>query len=277
MKDLHIVYVNFHRKDDIIGSIASVRADVRDCAFDVQITIVDNSNNADGIRESLPAGVQYLNPGVNLGFGRANNLGFQATPARYYFSLNPDTLFIPDGKTIERLIRFMDERTTIGAVGPRLQHMDGSTQQSCYRFDLASILIKPLKQINLENRYAWVKKHTDKLLMLDFDHNSTRPVDWVLGAALMVRQEAIDAVGWYDDRFFMYLEDADWCRRLWEKHWSVYYVHDIVIRHRHARGSAQVPGIFRALVKNKLARIHMKSWFQYLWKWRGKHHEVKAV
>jgi GT2 family glycosyltransferase len=81
----------------------------------------------------------------------------------------------------------------------------------------------------------------------------------------------VDKIGWFDDRYFMYLEDADWCRRMWEANWPVYYVHDIVIMHMHARGSSKVPGIFQALFKNKLARIHMMSWFKYLWKWRNNH------
>ena len=68
----------------------------------------------------------------------------------------------------------------------------------------------------------------------------------------------------------MYAEDSDWCRRMWEAYWPVYYVHDIVIKHAHGRGSAKVPGIFKALIKNKLARIHLSSWLKYMWKWRGK-------
>lgn len=277
MKDLNIVFVNYHMRDDILAAIASVRADIANSTYDVAINVVDNSNNADGIENELPSSVSYMNPGTNLGFGKANNLGFQRTPARYYFSLNPDTLIPQDSKVIDRLIAFMDANKDIGCIAPKLKHMDETTQLSCYRFNLSSILIKPFKQLRLDEKYAWVQKHTDKLLMKDFDHNTTQPVDWVLGAAMIVRQEVVDEIGWYDDRFFMYLEDADWCRRMWDANWSVYYVHDIVIKHRHSRGSAKVPGLFRALFKNKLARIHTASWFKYLWKWRGKHKYVRTV
>lgn len=270
MKDINIVFLNYLMKDDIVNAVASVLADIKDCPYDVQITVADNSENKDGICEALPAGIKYIDCGGNVGFGRGNTIGFQATPARYYFALNRDTIIPENSRTIERLIKYMDEHPKIGCIGPKLLNMDGTLQYSCYRFDLPSILIKPLKHIHFDEKYKWVKKQADKLEMKDFDHNKTQPVDWVLGAAMIVRQEVVNDVGWFDDRYFMYLEDCDWCRRMWEASWPVYYVHDIVIKHMHARESAKVPGIWKALVKNKLARIHLMSWLKYLLKWRGK-------
>jgi GT2 family glycosyltransferase len=275
MKDINIVFLNYLMKDDILRAADSVLKDTVNCSYDVQITVADNSKNQDNIREALSEKfgdkVKYVDCGGNIGFGAGNTVGFKAVPARYYFALNRDTIIPEDTKVIERIVKFMDDHPKIGCIGPKLLNMDGSLQFSCYRFDLSSILIKPFKQINWDKKYAWVKKQADKLEMKDFDHNETVPVDWVLGAALIVRQEVVDKIGWFDDRYFMYLEDADWCRRMWEANWPVYYVHDIVIMHMHARGSSKVPGIFQALFKNKLARIHMMSWFKYLWKWRNNH------
>ncbi len=85
-----------------------------------------------------------------------------------------------------------------------------------------------------------------------------------MGSAMIARKEATDEVGFFDDRYFMYMEDSDWCRKMWEAGWPVYYAHDIAIYHAHARESAKIPGIFKALVKNKLARIHLQSWIKYL-------------
>ncbi len=273
MKDINIVFLNFLMKDDIIRAADSVFKDIASCQYDIQVTVADNSENKDKIKEALGEKfgdkVKYIDCGGNIGFGAGNTIGFKATPARYYFAINRDTIIPENSKVVERIIKFMDEHPKIGCIGPKLLNMDGTLQYSCYRFDLPSILIKPLKQINFDKKYSWVKKHADKLEMKDFDHNETRPVDWVLGAAMVVRQEVVDEVGWFDDRYFMYLEDADWCRRMWEANWPVYYVHDIVIMHMHARASAQVPGAFRAFFKNKLARIHFVSWLKYLWKWKG--------
>ncbi|MBP7992247.1 MAG: glycosyltransferase [Candidatus Magasanikbacteria bacterium] len=274
MMDLNIVFVDLKMRDDILRAIRSLKADLIGSSLNVQITVSDNTGNIDGIKEVLSAEfpeVTYIDCGGNVGFGKGNTIGFKATPARYYFALNRDTLIPENSHTLERIVVYMDEHPEVGAMGPKLVNLDGTLQYSCYRFDWPAILIKPLKQINWDEKYEWVRKYTDWLLMKDFDHNHTRPVDWVLGAALVVRQEVVDAIGWFDERYLAYLEDADWCRTMWEHHWPVYYVHDIVIQHAHARDSAKVPGIFRALVKNKTARIHLSSWLKYIWKWRGRY------
>lgn len=280
MKDINIVFVNYLCKDDIMQALDSLLRDIHNCPYSVQITVVDNSENKDGMKESLTEKfpqVVYVDPGGNVGFGKGNTLGFKAGEAKYYFALNRDTVIQENSHTIERLIQFMEAHPKIGCIGPKLLNMDQTLQYSCYRFDLPSILIKPLKQINFDKKYKWVKQRTDHLLMADFDHNSNRPVDWVLGAAMMVRGAVAEQLGWFDERYFMYLEDADWCHRMWEAGWPVYYVHDIVILHRYARDSAKVPGIFKALFKNKLARIHLVSWIKYLWKWRSQNRYYKTI
>lgn len=274
MKDLNITLVNYYYKHDIPEALRSVFKDLKNCPYTVQVTVVDNSNNQDGIgkvlHDEFPE-VCYINAKENVGFGKGTSLGFKQTPARYYFALNRDTIIPEDTRVIERMIRFMDEHPKIGCIGPKLVYMDGTLQPSCFRFDQQSMLVKPFKQLSWDKKYQWAQRITSRLSMEDFDHQATRAVDWVLGAAMMVRHEVVEKIGWFDDRYFMYLEDCDWCKTMWEAGWPVYYVHDIVIKHRHARESAKVPGITKALLKNKLARVHLMSWFRYLWKWRGSH------
>jgi len=278
MKDINIVFLNYLMKDDILRAVDSLILDIKNSQYNIQIIVTDNSENKDNIKEELAEKfpeVKYIDCGGNIGFGAGNLKGFKSCEARYYFALNRDTIIPENSRTIDKIIEFMDSHPKIACIGPKLLNMDGSLQYSCYRFDLPSILIKPLKQINLDKKYKWVKKHADNLIMKDFDHNETRPVDWVLGAAMVVRKEVVEDIGWFDDRYFMYLEDCDWCHRMWEKNWPVYYVHDIIILHAHARESAKVPGLLKAIFKNKLARIHAKSWIKYLWKWRGNHKYYK--
>jgi len=274
MKDLNVVFLNHNCKEDILKAVNSALQDRANSSYSIQLTVVDNSQNQDGIKESLillHPDILYVDSGKNVGFGQGNVIGFKAVPSRYYFALNRDTLIPENSKVFDRLISFMDTHPKIGCVGPKLVNMDGTLQHSCFRFDLASLFIKPLKQINWNKRYKWVKKHTDQLLMTDFDHNETRPVDWVLGAAMMVRAEVVESIGWFDYRYFMYLEDCDWCKTMWEAGYPVYYVHDVIIKHKYTRESAKVPGPIRALIKNKLARIHLVSWIKYMWKWKSSH------
>ncbi len=274
MTDVTVVFVNYKMKADILRAAAAVITDLKNSTLKVEIVVVDNSDNVDGLKEALlqtlPS-VRYLDAGGNVGFGKGNTLGFKAYPAKYYFALNRDTDIQPGAHVIERLAAYMDAHPLVGICGPKLIYPDGRLQYSCYRFDLPSLLVKPFKQTRLQQTLPLIKSLVAKLQMVDFDHASTRPVDWVLGAALFVRGEAIQEVGWFDDRYFMYLEDCDWCRSMWEKGWQVHYVHDIEIVHVHERESAKVPGIFSAVIKNKLARIHGASWLRYLAKWLFKH------
>lgn len=274
MTDVTVVFVNYKMKADILRAAAAVLFDLKNSPLSVEVVVVDNSQNTDGIREALNhtlPNVRYLDAGGNIGFGRGNTLGFKAFPAKYYLALNRDTDIGPDTKAIERLVHFMNTNPLVGICGPKLVYPDGRLQYSCYRFDLPSLLVKPFKQTRFQQTLPVVRNLVSRLQMTDFDHSSTRPVDWVLGAALFVRGEAIQEVGWFDDRYFMYLEDCDWCRTMWEKGWKVYYVHDVEITHVHERESAKVPGILSAVIKNKLARIHGVSWLRYLAKWLFKH------
>lgn len=274
MNDITIVFVNYKTKEVVLKAIDSVRIDISGCPYKVQVVVVDNSQNYDSIKEVIAESykeVLFVDAGENIGFGAANTLGFKHSPARYYFALNPDTIIPHDSKTVKKIVEFLDENPKIGCIGPKLINIDGTAQKACYRFDFWSIASKPFKQINLDKKFVQAKKFADRLLMADFAHNETRPVDWVLGAAMVVRREVVEDIGWFDKRYFMYLEDCDWCKTMWEHGWPVYYVHNIVIHHQYARESARIPGSINALLKNKLARAHLKSWMQYLWKWRGKH------
>lgn len=270
MKDLNIILLNYFTKDDILRAVESVFRDAEEIPYDIAVTVADNSGNKDGLRDALAKNFPqalYVDTGGNVGFGQGNNRGMAACSARYFFVLNRDVVIPPGKKTLERCIRFMDDHPRVGAMGPKLLNMDGTLQYSCYRFDTPSLAVKPLRQLRLDRRYRWAGERLDRLLMKDFDHAGTQPVDWVLGAAMMVRHEAAQEAGMFDPRYFMYMEDCDSCRAMWEAGWPVYYVHTIEIFHAHARESARVPGL-RSLLKNRLARIHLASWLKYIWKWR---------
>lgn len=271
MKDVNIVIVNYLRKEEIFKNLDSLFNDLVNTFLDVQVILVDNSLNKDGIKEDLKnrfEQVLYLNPGENLGFGKGNNFGFKEIQARYYFALNPDIIFLQSGRVVEKMVEFMDKNQQIGCIGPKLVNTDGTVQNSCYRFNFSSIFIKPLRHSG-EDRLKFIKKHVDNLVMRDFEHNTVTPVDWVLGAALFARAEAIKKAGWFDERYFMYLEDADLCHKMWNANFPVYYVHHIILEHKHKRESAKVSGVVKGFLKNKLARVHLVSWVKYIWKWRN--------
>ena len=191
-----------------------------------------------------------------------------AVEASYYFVLNPDTEFPAGQNFLRKIFDFMEKNRRVGIAGPKILYPDGSLQYSCYRFPS---FWQPVFSRTKLGQSGRGKAVADNFLMKDFDHNSTWPVDWVMGSAMFVRKTALDQVGGFDDRFWMYAEDSDWCRRMWEKGWAVYYVHDVHLRHAHGRASAKVPGVLNAMLRNRYARVHLWSWLKYFWKWRGNH------
>ncbi|MBI4117704.1 MAG: glycosyltransferase [Parcubacteria group bacterium] len=273
--DLNIIYVNYRMKDDILLSLQSLLGDISKSSYSIHIQVMDNSDNIDGIalalKEQFPA-VQYTKMEKNLGFGHATNLGIaQAYQSRYHCALNPDTLIPENSATIDGLIRYMDTHPQVGVAAPKILNMDGSLQYSCFRFNLSSILTKPFRQLTWYKKFRVFSDAVDHYLMADFDHGENRPVDWVMGSAMIISGQAIKKIGGFDTRYFMYFEDCDLCHRMWNHGYEVHYAHDIAIKHRHGRESAKVPGIIRALCINSMARVHTKSWFSYLWKWRKRH------
>ena len=270
MKDINIVIVNYKMKENIEKCLSSLFQDLDGSTLDVQVVVVDNSPQ-DGLgnilKEKFPQ-VLYVEQTGNVGFGKSQNRGMKAVEAKYYFALNPDTILHVGQKTLDRFYAFMENNPKVGMSGPKLLYPDGTLQYSCWRFP-------PFFQPFYQRTKLGKTKHGEKRVayhhMKDFDHNHTMPVDALMGSAMFVRKEAIDRVGMFDERFFMYYEDIDWSLRMWESGWPVYYLHDVVLTHIHGRGSAKIPGVFRALIKNKLARIHVTSWFKFLLKWRGNH------
>lgn len=198
----------------------------------------------------------------NNGFGAGNNLGFAAAKGNYYLVLTPDVAVFPG--TVESLVRYLDEHPTVGIVAPRLINPDGSTQISAYRFPsflMAVFRRTPFGKLPIGRRLL------KKYLMSEWDHRDTRAVGWVLGAVFMTRREVMTTLQGFDEKFFLYVEDTDLCRRCWMAHWEVHYLHSAEMVHYHKRESAENPGLRGFL--SYPTRMHVRSWFHYFTKFRG--------
>lgn len=270
MYDILITMVNTNERDLIDKCLASMYEDTKDAGLEVGVVIVDNHSQEEiepMLKEKYPE-VKLIRQEKNEGFGKSHNKAMSSEQAKYYFVLNPDTLFKKGQNMLRKMFDFMESNEQIGMIGPKIIYPDGSIQYSCYRFPT---FLQPVYSRTKLGRSGNGKKIADHFLMKDFGHDKTVPVDWVMGSAMFARKEAIDDAGMFDDRFWMYAEDSDWCRRLWENHWPVYYFHEVTIEHIHRRASADVPGVVNALIKNRYARQHLRSWMKYFWKWRGNH------
>jgi lipopolysaccharide/colanic/teichoic acid biosynthesis glycosyltransferase len=155
------------------------------------------------------------------------------------------------------MVSFMDATPDAGIIGPKLVFEDGNLQYSCRRFYNWRVLI--LRRTFLGKVFPNARAARDHL-MLDYDHATPRKVDWLLGACLLVRREAVESVGLMDERFFLYFEDVDWCYRMKQEGWAVYYYPDAIVVHSYARDSAQK-------VINRSFIAHLASLIRYYEKW----------
>ena len=227
MAAIDIIIINYNSTDQLLQCLDSVRRTLG--AHQAEILVVDNasSDNAEKIRVLFPA-VQLIQNQTNLGFARAVNQGIQQGNSPYVMLLNPDTLMSDD--FFSKSLEFMDQHPDVSIMGPKILDPDGSVQGSARSFPtpLTAIFGRTslLTKLFPSNPFS-----RQNILTINSDSGTIKAVDWVSGACMVVRRKAIDVVGMMDERFFMYFEDADWCKRMWEAGWKVIYNPGISITH----------------------------------------------
>ncbi|MBW2354286.1 MAG: glycosyltransferase [Deltaproteobacteria bacterium] len=216
---LDIVIVNYKSTDYLIGCLNSIFDAAH--GIDVKVWVEDNASTdqVDRVSTRFPS-VRLKKHHRNLGFARAVNNGISHGSAPYVLILNPD-IIIQEG-FFDLALEYMARNADTGVMGPRICNSDGSVQGSARSFPnlltalfgRRSILTKifPNNPITRENILT---DRSDGVTPID--------VDWVSGACMLARRAAIEDVGAMDPRFFMYWEDADWCRRMRQKGWRVVY------------------------------------------------------
>jgi GT2 family glycosyltransferase len=173
--------------------------------------------------------VQVIANRQNLGFAGANNQGIRASQGAYILLLNSDTI-VPDG-TLSTLLSYMAANPSVGAVSPRLVRPDGTPQPFAFGND-------PTPGYLLRRTFA--AKLLDKSLH-DWGTDEAVEVDWVSGACMLVRREAIEQAGRLDEQMFMYFEDNEWCLRMRQKGWKIVYYPAVSIIHLGGQSLKQNP------------------------------------
>ena len=230
-----------------------------------EIIVVDNNSN-DSIGEILNwqyKDVKFIQNEKNLGMGAGNNVGIRKTKGKYIAIINPDIIVFKD--VFIKMYEYMEKNKKAGIIGPQQLSPDKSIQYSCYRWHK---LLSPVYRRTPLEKFNFAKKDINRLLMKDFNHKETREVNWLLGSFCFCRAESLKQVGFFDERFFMYFEDTDLCRRFWNKNWSVVYFPEVKVIHNHARESAQVA--WYKFFTNSVTMYHIKSWIKYNIKWKFK-------
>jgi hypothetical protein len=234
--DLSIVVVNWNVRELLRRCLSSVYR-AAGASLELEVIVVDNAST-DGSVAMLGEGfpqVHLIANDENLGFTKGNNQAIAQSQGRYVLLLNPDTEVV--GDALSTMVQYLEAHPRVGVLGPQLLNPDGSVQSSRRRFPtLATAFLEStvLQQWFPHNR---VLEH---YYIRDRGDDEVQEVDWVVGACLLARRQAIEQAGLLDEGFFMYSEEMDWCRRFKEQGWQAVYLPKAQVIHHEAKSSEQV-------------------------------------
>ena len=274
MCDLGIIIVSWNVSALLERCLNSIFAS--EGAFQYRVVVVDNASSDDSVEmiNSRYQQAELLTNETNVGYSAANNMGLRALGftgsewprPRYVLLLNPDTELPPNA--IFDMLRYLEERPSIGAAGPQLILPDGSLDLACRRsFPSPSVSFWHFTGLA---RCFPRNQRFGRYNMTYVDPDQDIEVDSVVGAFMMVRAEAIAATGLLDERFFMYGEDLDWAYRIRQVGWQIRY-NPLVIVHHVKRASSQQSArarreFYRAMLLfyQKHYRQQTVFWLHYL-------------
>lgn len=223
--ELSIVVVTYNSRRHVRDCLESIQRTAG--GIDHEVIVVDNASQdgtQDIIRNEFPKTHLIANP-ENLGFARASNQGITPSQGRHILLLNPDTVVLP--KTLATLLKEMNQSPETGLLGCRLLNPDRSLQLSFgYEVNIWNEVVRKIVFNLWENHrfppVGWILRSL---------HSRKREVAWVKGACMLLRRQALLDVKLMDEAFFMYLEDADLCRRVRQSGWQVRYTPEAEVIH----------------------------------------------
>lgn len=243
-----------------MAAVQSVQA----AALETEIFVVDNDSGepyASELQAALPLGVTFVAAERNGGFGYGHNIAFlKAAPSNYYLVLNPDVRVHPDA--LEVLIAFLEAKPEAGLVAPKVLYEDGRLQPLNKRHPTVLDLILRRAPDHLIARSPKIQARLAHYQMLDVGYDAPCRVEFISGCCMLFRRDILQRLGGFDERFFLYFEDADLTRRV-NCISEAWYCPEAVITHRWVRASAHSGAMFRVLLES--ARLYFDKWGWKLW------------
>jgi GT2 family glycosyltransferase len=235
--ELSVIIVNWNAAAYLPAALAALFAAQDD--FSMEVLLVDNASTDTSVslvRARFPQ-VEVLENHENKGFAAANNQGLARARGRYILLLNPDTEM--PATTLRTFVAYLEAHPQVGVVGPRLQARGGKIQGGAAGYDPSPSTIFNFSTFLyrlLPTRFKglWLPRSLYK-------QSEPIPVDWVSGACMMVRREAYEAAGPLDERYFMYSEDVEWCRRIRQAGYRAVCLPNVRVTH-HIGGSSRQLG-----------------------------------
>ena len=229
---------------------------------DMEILVVDNHSDDEsmGILHARIKGlphVHIIESKENGGFGHGYNLGVKHARGKYLLLNNPSKIIMKG--SIEIMANLLEKDPSIGIVGPKLLHNDGTLRSSARAFPSPIDVV--IKRTLLRNFFQY---RIDRYLQTREDPNIERDADWVIGGCLLIAKNLMETIGGFDKRFFLFFEDIDLCRACHAIGKRVVYFPQAEAMDRKRRLSDG--GVF-SLLTSKVGRAHIASGWKYFWKW----------
>jgi hypothetical protein len=259
-----IVIVSFNTRDVLRECLQALER--RAGAISYETVVIDN-NSRDGSAEMVEAEFTWarvVRCDRNLGFAGANNRGFAKVAGRYVVLLNSDAFLQPGA--LERAVAHMDSNPMVALAGGRLVGRDGSWQPSARMFP--SLLNELLVMSGLSSRYS-TSRLFGRVDRTFADPSESAPVDWVPGAFSIIRRDLLEKIGYFDERFFLYYEEVDLCRRLKAAGYQIWYWPDIEVVHLGGESSKTIKHIKLSSSGSQLTLWRMRSRLLYYRKHHG--------
>ena len=231
MVDISFIIVNWNTRDILMDCLNSIYKTVKD--IDFEIYVVDN-NSTDGSQEAVKKefpDVMLIENEINTGFAYANNQALRIMQGRFAVLLNSDAVL--KEQAIKKLLTFMIATSSAGIAGVQLLNEDSSLQNSIDNF--------PSTETEIFNKSILRLFFPDKYPSKNRIYEKPIEVDSVIGACMMIRKEAIDEVGVFDEDYFIFLEETDWCFRMYKKGWKVFHVPDAEVFHLSGHSKKKTP------------------------------------
>ncbi len=215
MPQISIIIVNYKVRDLLDKALESLFKFNTDIDLDVIVVDNDSGDGSEDMVNTKYPQVRYINSGGNLGFAKANNIGYKLSKYEHVLLLNPDTEFIESG-SLKKLVELFDSRVNIGATACKLLNSDGTLQPSCRK--LPTLGSQILILLKIHNFFPHAIPVIRDYYMLDFDYNSEKKVDQVMGAFLLTTKKVVESVGGLlDEDYWLLFEEVDLCARI-KKH-----------------------------------------------------------
>lgn len=260
--DLSFLILNYKTK----GLTRNLVQNLEDLKLPYQYEIIVGDNSNDGTGEMLMelygdlSHLKFLSF-PNRGYGNGNNILAKYATGKYLVILNPDIYVLPG--TIEKLYQYLETHPEVGLISPQLIYGNDKVQQSCFRYYK---WFTPIYRRTFLGKTAIGQKDLDRFLMKDVDLTKPQNVDWLMGSFWMVRRALFEELNGFDEEYFMYFEDTDFCRRLHDKNHQVVYYPLAQAVHLHAKESDR--GSLWKNLTNRLTWIHIKSAYRFFKKFK---------